>query len=72
MAEDIDEEEEEPGYESGPFCKHYGQVGECEEVCALCGHQCRNHDPSEPYDCDVDGCTCEGFVDEKEALDNGS
>ena len=32
-----DEDNNEVGYESGPFCRHYGDPGECEEVCAKCG-----------------------------------
>jgi len=46
-------------YDSGPFCRHWGDPGDCEEACAACGHPCRQH----PYDdsCEVLECACEGF-----------
>lgn len=50
-------------YESGPFCRHYGEPSECEEKCAICGHTCREHG-SIADDCTVEGCTCTGWEEQ--------
>lgn len=76
---DEDELDSWENYESGPFCQHYSDPSECEEVCATCKHECRQHDnyhsdPGEQYckatlgykDEEAVYCSCEDFVDEEE------
>lgn len=48
-------------YESGPFCPHYGDPMECEEICK-CGHACGKH----YTECSVGDCKCEKFEDKDE------
>jgi hypothetical protein len=36
-------------YQSGPYCRHWGDPVDCEETCVDCGHRCGVH-PS-------DGCS---------------
>lgn len=44
-------------YESGPYCQHFSDPGDCEEICR-CGHKCNEH----LFDtCNVNNCPCEGF-----------
>jgi len=31
-------------YESGPFCRHFGDPTDCDEKCARCGKTCASHD----------------------------
>lgn len=52
--EDVDDE----GAQSGPYCRHFSDPGDCDELCARCHVQCRRHynDPD----------ACEEFVDEDE------
>lgn len=56
-----DVEEEGPEYESGPFCAHWGEPGDCDEPCLRegCKHACRQHGVGE---CVQDGCECEGLI----------
>lgn len=56
-------EDDEPSdfADSGPFCLHWSD-GDCEEVCARCGHRCGDHGMGMAV-CSVDGCACEAFVD---------
>jgi hypothetical protein len=56
MAECLDEE---PEYETGPFCRHFGDPIDCEETCLRCGHRCPGHSISDPYECFE--CDCEGW-----------
>ncbi len=44
-------------YESGPFCRHWGDPSDCTEVC-VCSHTCTQHDYAVPGECMVDGCEC--------------
>jgi hypothetical protein len=48
-------------YESGPFCRHWQEAGDCDEPC-VCGHPCRRHAP----ECLQEGCGCEEFCDVEE------
>lgn len=52
-------------YDSGPFCRHFSDPADCEEVCKRCGHKCHEHgsgvDDGEP--CFHDECSCTGWVD---------
>src|SRR5512147_1576408 len=57
---EMDDYEPEPGSEiesdsetewgSGPFCQHWGSLGECSQKCK-CGHSCREH-----WGCGDDDC----------------
>jgi hypothetical protein len=60
-SEDVLDESYWDEYESGPFCGHWQDPCDCDELCK-CGHQCNQH-----YDdgCRVDGCECEGFEDKE-------
>lgn len=53
-----DEDEAEQEYNSGPFCPHYSQFGECDERCT-CGHTCGHHDA----DGECDECDCKKYED---------
>jgi hypothetical protein len=53
-------------YESGPFCRHWGELGACDDKCK-CGHECRLH-PSYDESCDAPWCACEKFEDAEDAL----
>ncbi len=51
-------------YESGPFCRHWSEASDCEEVCQTCGHGCIQHgfgDGSDT-DCRIDECGCEAWT----------
>lgn len=51
---------EEAGYDSGPYCRHYYDPSDCEEVCAGCGHRCAVH--SDLVGCNYhQGCACDGW-----------
>jgi hypothetical protein len=41
-------------YDSGPFCMHWRQPGNCDENCPYCGHACSAH--SAFYGCEF--CEC--------------
>ncbi len=49
-------------YESGPYCKHWMESWECEEICKTCGHQCGRHDAFDS-ECYEDDCGCKEFID---------
>lgn len=55
-------------YETGPFCRHFGDPSDCDELCERCGHKCHEHgagvDNDEP--CSHDGCICHGWVSAEE------
>lgn len=55
--------------ESGPFCRHYSDPGDCEAVCSSCGHTCRNHYGA-TLSCDK--CSCQGFGGDFDMLNNYS
>lgn len=60
MSDDEDSGDDDwGGYESGPFCRHWGSLGDCDELCARCGHSCNvHHDDDE---CGHEDCTCPGW-----------
>ena len=62
MGEDTDWE----NYQTGPFCRHWSDPSDCDEVCATCGHKCTEHDFEAPGECMVDGCKCKAFADKNE------
>lgn len=45
-------------YESGPFCRHWGEGGDCDEICCdkKCGHRCSQH--ALDGACQEPGCEC--------------
>lgn len=55
------EDEQEP-VDSGPFCRHWRELGDCDERC-ICSHRCDQHDSYGDGECNVDGCPCEAFKD---------
>lgn len=57
-------EDEFEDYDSGPFCRHWGDPSDCEEVCAACDHSCPQHSY---YDDECNECDCRAFVDEEDA-----
>ena len=50
-------------YETGPFCRHYGDPVECEHVC-VCGHRCPQHYSGDGEECMEDGCGCAGYAEQ--------
>ena len=49
-------------YDSGPFCRHWGDPSDCEEKCGSCGHGCAWH----WYDgnaCHNLFCICTSWID---------
>ena len=54
-------------YESGPFCRHWGDPESCDEVCATCGHRCPRHnvERGNAY-CFEDGCEYEEWKESNE------
>jgi len=53
-------------YDDGYYCRHLNCAWECKEKCR-CGHLHLEHvdDDNEPSKCQVEGCGCERFEDEK-------
>ena len=49
-----DDWDEDVDYGSGPFCRHWAELGDCDVMC-VCGHGCNSH-----WDgaCDVAECEC--------------
>lgn len=51
-------------YESGPFCRHWGDPDDCDEVCKTCGHRCTRHGANDgDWECFEDGCSCQRWVE---------
>ena len=64
-----DEETNWEDYESGPFCAHWSDLGDCSLKCLResCKHPCNEHYSS--YDdskCKADGCTCAAIMYERD------
>lgn len=56
-------------YESGPFCIHWGDPGDCDSACLRkgCGHRCSNHGTfDDPDSCQEEGCSCPGLIYERD------
>lgn len=47
--------------DTGPFCRHWSDPSDCEEMCR-CGHECRQHSTYADF-CKVEGCDCDEFKD---------
>jgi hypothetical protein len=54
-------EPDEDFQDSGPFCRHWDDLCDCDEVCGNCGHKCCEHDQYDPGECNHDGCGCAGW-----------
>lgn len=62
MSDDIhDDESDWSEYESGPFCRHWSDPWECENVCK-CGHTCPEHSSCD-NSCNVEGCDCQEWAE---------
>ena len=55
----VDPEDDDPP-ESGPFCRHWSDPGDCQEKCGECGHWCGRHDDD---GCDERECGCLAWVE---------
>ena len=52
-------------HESGPFCRHWGDPVDCEEVCANCGHGCTRHAASDGNaECFEPDCDCPAWEEQ--------
>lgn len=38
------DEFENEEYNSGPFCIHWNNLYDCENICSRCGYECRHHE----------------------------
>jgi hypothetical protein len=48
--------------ESGPFCTHWLEPGDCEIECDRCGHMCMFHSfTTDERECCEPDCDCQGF-----------
>ena len=57
-------EESGEDYDTGPFCRHWRDPGDCEDKCAACGHRCADHRFGDgETSCYV--CECEEWKDAK-------
>jgi len=56
-----DDELPEEDYDSGPYCQHWDDPFECEDLCK-CGHFCHRHN-FVGEDCKEELCKCEKFKD---------
>ena len=54
---------EHADFDTGPFCRHWSDPSDCDEMC-VCGHECHNHSNYEEGMCTL--CECEEFRDEEE------
>lgn len=62
MSDDSDDEYVD--YNSGPFCRHWGDPSDCDETCARCGHKCTEHGAEDgEFACGVDDCPCAKWID---------
>jgi hypothetical protein len=54
-------------YESGPFCRHWGDPSDCPIVCLGCGHRCSHHGAEDGLSgCNDYECDCEAWSEEQE------
>ena len=59
-------EDDDVGYESGPFCRHWYEAGDCDYSCAVCGHGCTEHAAeSGETQCLIPECPCVGWEQPK-------
>lgn len=63
--DDIDDEDDVE-FVTGPYCQHWSDPSECDEVC-ICGHTCKDHSYwGDDRMCVIEECSCEKFVDKEE------
>lgn len=57
---DEDEVEEFTEFETGPFCRHFGDPSDCREKCANpdCGHECTSHGFGDGASSECSYCDC--------------
>lgn len=54
-------------YETGPFCRHWGDPSDCAILCAVCGHKCTRHECEDGRrECLEDDCDCERWTEAEE------
>ena len=53
---------DEDELESGPYCIHWYEPGDCDYLC-ICGHKCGYHSVIVEGECLDDDCKCEQFED---------
>lgn len=63
MSKDDDNADVWENYESGPFCRHWGDPTDCDETCTTCGHGCTAHAIGLSTACDVENCVCEAWLE---------
>lgn len=54
-------DEQDVEYDSGPFCRHWGDPSDCAEVCGNCGHKCTVHSFESPGECN--DCECKEWAE---------
>jgi hypothetical protein len=62
---DIEPYNEDDVPQSGPFCRHFADPGDCDMVCGECGHLCHEHYQDNQGNCRE--CGCESFQAEEDA-----
>lgn len=62
MPEEDDSEAEDSGeWNTGPFCRHWGDPADCDILCT-CKHPCKIHDlDDDSSECNEEGCGCKKF-----------
>ena len=63
MTDDSDDSIDWENYETGPFCIHWANVEDCDQICK-CGHECWEHDGGGGGCCNI--CECKKFEEEDE------
>jgi hypothetical protein len=64
MADTDAEESDWSNYETGPFCRHWGDPVDCDIKCANCGHGCTQHEAEDGRrECFMPDCDCEAWVE---------
>jgi hypothetical protein len=68
MSTDEMSDEDWSNYETGPFCRHWGDPSDCDRKC-VCGHTCVEHDFAEPGACME--CDCKAFDEPEDEDEDG-
>jgi hypothetical protein len=51
-------------YETGPFCRHWGDPSDCDRECKRCGHKCPRHGfGNDNSACMEEGCQCQSWAE---------
>lgn len=59
-------------YDSGPFCRHWHDPADCEELCATCGHRCAQHGFGDGSDTACSECECVSWGETELGEDHGT